>query len=123
MVSDSVSGASAVIRFNGKKISIGEYAFRVFVQEKGLLQSLDVTKKAPTATATNETEVETWNTNNAKVLSWLIGVDTPIALTFRSFKNAAEVWTHLEQVYKQVSSNRLFDLEYELASLVQGIKL
>ncbi|CAN0873749.1 Retrovirus-related Pol polyprotein from transposon TNT 1-94 [Linum grandiflorum] len=90
---------------------------------KGWLRILGVRKKEPAASDSNTTAVETWRTNNARVLSWLIGsVDPSIALTFRSFSTAADVWAHLKLVYSQVSTNRLFDLEYELANLVQGDK-
>ncbi|CAN0898571.1 Retrovirus-related Pol polyprotein from transposon RE1 [Linum grandiflorum] len=117
----SESHDSVAIRFNGSNYSIWAYAFKVFVQGKSLLGYLDGTKKEPAETATNSADIETWRTNNARVLSWLIGsVETPIALTFRSFDTAAQIWSHLQTVYTQVSSSRLFDLEYELANLTQG---
>ncbi|CAN0846873.1 Retrovirus-related Pol polyprotein from transposon RE1 [Linum grandiflorum] len=117
----SESHDSVAIRFNGSNYSIWAYAFKVFVQGKSLLGYLDGTKKEPAETATNSADIETWRTNNALVLSWLIGsVETPIALTFRSFDTAAQIWSHLQTVYTQVSSTRLFDLEYELANLTQG---
>ncbi|CAN0917805.1 hypothetical protein LINGRAHAP2_LOCUS30525 [Linum grandiflorum] len=119
MTSESSDGAA--IRFNGQNFPIWEYSFRVFVLGKGLLAYLDGTKKLPVTTAINSTEVETWNTNNAKVLSWLISsVDLEIALTFRSFTTATEVWAHLKEVYSRMSTSKLFDLEYELSNLVQG---
>ncbi|CAN0912554.1 Retrovirus-related Pol polyprotein from transposon RE1 [Linum grandiflorum] len=117
----SESHDSVVIRFNGSNYSIWAYAFKVFVQGKSLLGYLDGTKKEPAETATNSADIETWRTNNARFLSWLIGsVETPIALTFRSFDTAAQIWSHLQTVYNQVSSSRLSDLEYELANLTQG---
>ncbi|CAN0884609.1 Retrovirus-related Pol polyprotein from transposon RE1 [Linum grandiflorum] len=116
----SESHDSVAIRFNGLNYSIWAYAFKVFVQGKSLLGYLDGTKKEPTETATNSADIETWRTNNARVLSWLIGsVETPITLTFRSFDTSAQIWSHLQTVYTQVSSSRLFDLEYELANLTQ----
>ncbi|CAN0898640.1 Retrovirus-related Pol polyprotein from transposon RE1, partial [Linum grandiflorum] len=112
---------SVAIRFNGSNYSIWAYAFKIFVQGKSLLGYLDGTKKEPAETATNSADIETWRTNNARVLSWLIGsVETPIARTFRSFNTAAQLWSHLQTVYTQVSSSRLFDLEYELTNLTQG---
>ncbi|CAN0905649.1 hypothetical protein LINGRAHAP2_LOCUS23789, partial [Linum grandiflorum] len=117
----SESHDSVAIRFNGLNYSIWAYVFKVFVQGKSLLGYLDGTKKEPAETATNSADIETWRTNNARVLSWMIGsVETPIALTFRSFDTAAHIWSHLQTVYTQVSSRRLFDLEYELANLTQG---
>ncbi|CAN0906230.1 hypothetical protein LINGRAHAP2_LOCUS24128 [Linum grandiflorum] len=86
----SESHDSVAIRFNGSNYSIWAYAFKVFVQGKSLLGYLDGTKKEPVETATNLSDIETWQTNNARVLSWLIGsVETAIALTFRSFDTAA----------------------------------
>ncbi|CAN0845964.1 Retrovirus-related Pol polyprotein from transposon RE1 [Linum grandiflorum] len=117
----SESHDSVAICFNGSNYSIWAYAFKVFVQGKSLLGYLDGTKKEPAETATNSADIETWRTNNARVLSWLIGsVETPIALTFRSFDTAAQIWSHLQTVYTQVNSSRLFDFEYELANLTQG---
>ncbi|CAN0905453.1 Retrovirus-related Pol polyprotein from transposon RE1 [Linum grandiflorum] len=117
----SESHDSVAIRFNGSNYSIWAYAFKVFVQCKSLLGYLDGTKKEPAETATNLADIETWRTDNARVLSWLIGsVETPIALTFRLFDTAAQIWSHLQTVYTHVSSSQLFDLEYELANLTQG---
>ncbi|CAN0854808.1 Retrovirus-related Pol polyprotein from transposon RE1 [Linum grandiflorum] len=112
---------SVAIRFNGSNYSIWAYTFNVFVQGKSLLGYLDGTKKEPAETATNSADIETWRTNNACVLSWLIGsVETLIGLTFRSFDTAMQIWSHLQTVYTHVISSRLFDLEYELANLTQG---
>ncbi|CAN1253863.1 Retrovirus-related Pol polyprotein from transposon TNT 1-94 [Linum perenne] len=47
-------------------------------------------------------------------------VDPTIALTFRSYTTAAEIWSHLAKTYSQVSTSRLFDLEYALSNLSQG---
>ncbi|CAN1323872.1 Retrovirus-related Pol polyprotein from transposon TNT 1-94 [Linum perenne] len=112
---------SAPIRFTGSNYSIWEYSFCIFVQGKSLLPFLDGSKSLPSLQTTSADEIASWHVNNAKVLSWLIcSVEPAIAITFRSFMTAAEVWTHLRQVYSQVSTSRLFDLEYELATLSQG---
>ncbi|CAN0918942.1 hypothetical protein LINGRAHAP2_LOCUS31162 [Linum grandiflorum] len=88
----SESHDSVAIRFNGSNYPIWAYAFKVFFQGKSLLGYLDGTKKEHAETATNSAAIETWRTNNARILSWLIGsVEQPIALTFRSFDTVAHI--------------------------------
>ncbi|CAN1189603.1 hypothetical protein LINPERPRIM_LOCUS24577 [Linum perenne] len=58
---------------------------------------------------------------DAKVLSYILGsVDSSIALSLRSFPTSAAVWKHLQTTYSNISTSRLFDLEYALANLSQG---
>ncbi|CAN1300326.1 hypothetical protein LINPERPRIM_LOCUS24550, partial [Linum perenne] len=65
--------------------------------------------------------LEAWETNDAKVFSWLIGsMETSIAMTLRNFDTAAEAWDHLRRSYSQVNASRIFEVEYALARLDQG---
>ncbi|CAN1301965.1 hypothetical protein LINPERPRIM_LOCUS25222, partial [Linum perenne] len=64
--------------------------------------------------------ITTWEVNDARVLSYLIGsVDPAIALTLRSYPSATAAWRHLRTTYSHVNTSRFFDLEYALANLCQ----
>ncbi|CAN1222790.1 Retrovirus-related Pol polyprotein from transposon TNT 1-94 [Linum grandiflorum] len=109
------------VRFNGENYAIWEFSFRAFIQGKGLLSYLDGSSKLPTTSLSLKSPVQTWNINNARVLSYLIGsIESSIALTLRSFPSAAAIWNHLHRTYSHVNTSRIFDLEYALANLTQG---
>ncbi|CAN1176981.1 Retrovirus-related Pol polyprotein from transposon TNT 1-94 [Linum perenne] len=129
----SDSSDSLAIKFNGKNYDLWSFQFRFFVKGKALLSYLDGTAVKPelsSSAATNKdkgtttstiADQELWETNNAKVFSWLIGSMEPgIALTLRTFESAADVWAHLRKTYSQVNVSRVFEVEYALASLTQG---
>ncbi|CAN1189602.1 Retrovirus-related Pol polyprotein from transposon RE1 [Linum perenne] len=137
--SDSVS-----TRFDGSNYALWAYQFRTLIKGKGLLPYLDGSKSIPTAasvaaaslsipdqsdptkarlvTTTNlEDLIAAWEMADAKVLSYILGsVDSSIALSLRSFPTSAAVWKHLQTTYSNISTSRLFDLEYALANLSQG---
>ncbi|CAN1844804.1 Retrovirus-related Pol polyprotein from transposon TNT 1-94 [Linum perenne] len=119
MASDSLDNMA--VKFTGKNFSLWQYSFKILAQGKRLLPYLDGTKSLPTEIDSNQKEVADWHVNNAKVMSMMINsVDPTIALTFRSYTTAAEIWSHLAKTYSQVSTSRLFDLEYALSNLSQG---
>ncbi|CAN1137741.1 hypothetical protein LINPERPRIM_LOCUS23053 [Linum perenne] len=126
---------SAGVRFNGKNFAIWEFSFRVFIQGKGLLSYLDGTSVMPITSSSEiaasdkdkssvvdlATARSTWEINNARVLSYIIGsIESSIALTLRSFPSAAAIWSHLKKTYSHVNASRYFDLEFALANLSQG---
>ncbi|CAN1127645.1 hypothetical protein LINPERHAP2_LOCUS4171, partial [Linum perenne] len=66
-------------------------------------------------------DLSTWEINNAKVFSWIIGsVEPTIALTLRTFDSVADVWVHLQKTYSEINTSRVFEVEYDLARLSLG---
>ncbi|CAN0892904.1 hypothetical protein LINGRAHAP2_LOCUS17842 [Linum grandiflorum] len=117
---------SIAARFDGKNYALWEHQFRVHVQGKALLSYLTgetsipdppttpaAADSTPTMTGAHTKAIEahtkailTWQTNNAKVVSWILGsVIPPIALSLRCFTSAADIWKHLKQTYAQVNTS------------------
>ncbi|CAN1245557.1 Retrovirus-related Pol polyprotein from transposon RE1 [Linum grandiflorum] len=107
--------------FDGKNYALWEHQFRVHVQGKALLSYLTGEAAIPDPPAAAADSTSTWQTNNAKVVSWILGSVTPhISLSLCCFIYAADIWKHLKQTYAQVNTSRQFEIEYELAKLGQG---
>ncbi|CAN1215528.1 hypothetical protein LINPERPRIM_LOCUS266 [Linum perenne] len=108
------------VRFNGKNFALWEFSFRTSICGKGLIAYLKGTTQLPTVVAPDKA-ITTWEVNDVRVLSYLIGsVDPAVALTLRSYPSAAATWRHLRTTYSHVNTSQFFDLEYALAILSQG---
>ncbi|CAN0830494.1 hypothetical protein LINGRAPRIM_LOCUS3260 [Linum grandiflorum] len=118
---DFIKDDSLATRFDGKNFTLWEHQFRIHVQDKGLRPYLTGDATEPVAPKPTDDEVLTWQTNNAKVISWILAsITAPIALSLRYFTTAADIWKHLTKTYTQVNASRQFEIEYELAKLCQG---
>ncbi|CAN1139587.1 hypothetical protein LINPERHAP2_LOCUS11369 [Linum perenne] len=141
-MSSEVSDLLAV-KFNGKNYDLWSFQFRLLVQGKSLLPYLDGTLSKPSSSAkaividksdataaggkidsdspSTFVDLATWEANNARVFSWIVGsVNPSIAMTLRTFTSAADVWTHLRKNYSQINASRVFEVEYEITRLQQG---
>ncbi|CAN1120809.1 hypothetical protein LINPERHAP2_LOCUS421 [Linum perenne] len=125
------------VKLNGKNYELWAFEFRLLIQGKSLLPYLDGTITKPSLTAeaisiessekasdkkaASTVDLDTWETNNARVFGWIVrSVDPAIALTLRTFTCAADVWLHLKNTYYQINTSRVFEVEYEIARLMQG---
>ncbi|CAN0875102.1 hypothetical protein LINGRAHAP2_LOCUS10635 [Linum grandiflorum] len=111
---------SSPIRFNRSNDEIWSFQFKCLMEGKELLSYLDGTSKKPDESA-SAAEKKTWNTQNAKVFSSLIGsMESKIAFMLRTCTSEAEILEHLRKTYSQVNTSRIFEVEYELAKLTQS---
>lgn len=92
------------------------FHLRNFVLGKGLLGFLDGTVIKPA----DEKAIETWNPNNAKVVTWILkSVDMSLSLSLQAFTKASEMWKHLKRIYHPTNKARKFHLYTELAKFCQ----
>ncbi|KAK3036040.1 hypothetical protein RJ639_030741 [Escallonia herrerae] len=90
----------------------------VYITGKELGGYLDGSVVAPKESDTNYAKLQQeWETNNARILSWIDNsVEPSIGMHFSKFTSAKEVWDYLEGLYMQ--SN--FAKRYELENLIRG---
>jgi len=119
MNSQSSSHDLLSTKLDGSNFSLWEFHFGIFVQGKGLFGWLDGSAGLPI----DETELDRWNLNNAKVIAWMLNsVHADIAMGLRPFSSASEMWLHLRNVYQQSNLAREFEVERNIAEYTQGDK-
>ncbi len=112
-----MSGENFLIRFNGKNYGSWEFQFRMFVKGKESWGHLDESLKAPT----DSKELRTWESNDAKTVSWLLSsIEPHMVNNLHSFTTAKEMWDHLRRIYHQENAARKFQLELEIGNYKQG---
>jgi len=66
-------------------------------------------------------ELGSWETKDAKVVSWLLSsIEPRMVNNLRSFNTAKEMWDLLRRIYHQDNSARKFQLELDIGNYRQG---
>ena len=114
-----MSGEAFLTRFNGKNYASWEFQFRMFVKGKELWGHLDGTLPAPAAT--DSEKLSAWITNDAKIISWILGsVEPHMINNLRSFGTGKEIWDYFRRIYSQNNSAQKFQVEMGIANYKQG---
>ncbi|WVZ07023.1 hypothetical protein V8G54_020369 [Vigna mungo] len=96
----------------GKKISIQNIRGR-----EGIKGHVDGT--SPTSKANKE--LRTWDAEDARILSWILGSIEPHAVgNLGSFSTEKEIWKFLKLIYNDNNSVGHFQLELEVGNFIQG---
>ncbi|KAK2966536.1 hypothetical protein RJ640_002839 [Escallonia rubra] len=114
----SESNQVTQVKLKGSNYSYWSYLLKVFITGKELRGYLDGSVVAPEESDTNYEKLQQeWETNNARILSWINNsVEPSIGMHFSKFTSAKEVWDYLEGLYMQ--SN--FAKRYELENVIRG---
>jgi hypothetical protein len=108
---------TSIVRMNGKNYSSWEFQFRMFVKGKELWNHLDGSSMVPA----DPIELGSWETKDAKVVSWLLSsIEPHMVNNLRSFNTAKEMWDLLRRIYHQDNSARKFQLELDIGNYRQG---
>ncbi|KAK3010459.1 hypothetical protein RJ639_010668 [Escallonia herrerae] len=114
----SESNQVTQVKLKGSNYSYWSYLLKVYITGKELRGYLDGSVVAPRESDTNYAKLQQeWETNNARILSWINNsVEPSIGMHFSKFTSAKEVWDYLEGLYMQ--SN--FAKRYELENVIRG---
>ena len=107
------------VKLNGKNYFTWEFQFRMFVQGKELWGHIDGKNPTPT----NESKLAKWETNDAKIITWILSLVEPhITLNLRCYRTTKGMWEYLKRIYNQENSACKIQLEHEIAEYSQGTK-
>lgn len=99
---------TSIVRMNDKNYSSWEFQFWMFVKGKELWNHLDGSFMVPA----DPIELGSWESKDAKVVSWLLSsIEPHMVNNLRSFNTAKEMWDLLWRMYHQDNSARKFQLE------------
>ena len=105
------------IQFTGKKYSIWEFQFKLFVKGKELWGHIDGSVPGPQGAEA----LSKWEIHDTRIMTWVFSsVESHLVLNLRPYKTIATLWTYLNTVYNQDNFAKRFHLEYEMTNFTQG---
>ncbi|KAK2966733.1 hypothetical protein RJ640_000831 [Escallonia rubra] len=109
----SESNQVTQVKLKGSNYSYWSYLLKVYITGKELRGYLDGSVVAPEESDTNYEKLQQeWETNNARILSWINNsVEPSIGMHFSKFTSAKEVWDSLEGLYMQSNFAKIYELE------------
>ena len=73
------------------------FHFQIYLKGKELWGHIDGTDPKPVE---DVKAVSKWETNDAKIMTWLLASRSTIHLNLRPYKTAKGMWDYLKQVYQ-----------------------
>ena len=105
------------IRLTGKNYTTWEFQFRMFLKGKELWGHID----GSSTTSGTEKEISQWETNDSRIISWILAsIEPHMVNSLRSFNTAKEIWNFLKRIYHQHNTARRFQLELDISKFSQG---
>ena len=85
----------------------------MFMKGKGMWGNVNRSSSKPTTMA----ELAAWETQDAQIISWLLGSIEPLMVNnLRSFSTAKDMWDYLKHIFNQDHSAKRFQLELDIAN-------
>src|SRR2546430_5650523 len=114
---DSLQSIS--MKLDGKNYSYWSYVMRNFLKGKKMWGYVCGTSVKPKDTEKEyEALLETWNTNNAKIVI-NNSVESSIGIQLAKYETAKEVWDHLQRLFIQSNFAKQYQLENDIRALQQ----
>ncbi|XP_019425863.1 PREDICTED: uncharacterized protein LOC109334254 [Lupinus angustifolius] len=77
-------------------------------------------KPTNSATENYAKELETWEVNNSKIITWINNsVSQSIGFQIAKYDSASQVWEHLQRLYVQSNFAKQYQLEIDIRALQQ----
>ncbi|XP_019455139.1 PREDICTED: uncharacterized protein LOC109356269 [Lupinus angustifolius] len=77
-------------------------------------------KPTNSATENYAKELETWEVNNSKIITWINNsVSQSIGVQLAKYDSASQVWEHLKRLYVQSNFAKQYQLEIDIRALQQ----
>ena len=116
---DSLQSIS--VKLDGKNYSYWSYVMRNFLKGKKMWGYVCGTSVKPKDTEKEyEALLETWDTNNAKIVTWINNsVESSIGIQLAKYETAKEVWDHLQRLFTQSNFAKQYQLENDIRALQQ----
>ncbi|CAA2998691.1 gag-pol poly [Olea europaea subsp. europaea] len=116
---DSLQSISIIL--NGKICSYWSTVMKNFLKGKRLWGYVSRTVVKPKNTAKNYvTEMDNWESNNAKILIWIHNsVGQSISTQSVKFETVKEVWDHFQKLYTKSNFAKWYQLEIDIRALQQ----
>ncbi|XP_019427158.1 PREDICTED: uncharacterized protein LOC109335479 [Lupinus angustifolius] len=118
---DSLQSIS--VQLNGSSnYAYWSYVMRKFLIGKRIWGYVSGTFVKPTNSATENyaKELETWEVNNSKIITWINNsVSQSIGFQLAKYDSASQVWEHLKRLYVQSNFAKQYQLEIDIRALQQ----
>ncbi|XP_019416336.1 PREDICTED: uncharacterized protein LOC109327614 [Lupinus angustifolius] len=118
---DSLQSIS--VQLNGSSnYAYWSYVMRNFLIGKRMWGYVSGTFVKPTNSATENyaKELETWEVNNSKIITWINNsVSQSIGVQLAKYDSASQVWEHLKRLYVQSNFAKQYQLEIDIRALQQ----
>ena len=118
---DSLQSIS--IQLDGKNYAYWSYVMKNFLRGKTMWGIVTGDKKKPTdeKAANYETLLDSWETDNSKIITWINNsVIQSIGTQLAKYDTAKEVWDHLARLYTQSNFAKQYQLEFDIRALQQN---
>lgn len=118
---DSLQAIS--VQLNGQNYLYWSYVMKKFLKGQRLLGYVYGTSEKPEDNNDGKyaSEIESWEANNAKIITWIHNsVTEDIGIQLAKYETAKEVWNHLKKLYEQSDFATQYHLEIEIRTLKQN---
>nr|XP_017233396.1 PREDICTED: uncharacterized protein LOC108207464 [Daucus carota subsp. sativus] len=118
--SDHSTSQIVSVKFNGTGFANWKRSMLLSLSVKNKLGFVDGSVTKPAA---NSPDAKAWERCNDMICAWLLSnLDETIAQSVLYFKNAAEIWSDLEERFGSPSLAQMYAIEQQLTDLNQGSK-